>query len=76
MRRFFPGNSLLDMQQQPISGDIGSLMAKGPPETHIEPSNTFHDATAHDLDISLKGTIVPGVRSSLSLGVTEQQASY
>ena len=46
------------MQQQPISGDIGSLMAKGPPETHIEPSNTFHDATAHDLDISLKETIV------------------
>ena len=26
--------------------------------THIESSNTFHDAGAHDLDIFLKGNIV------------------
>ena len=33
-------------------------MVQGPPETHIEPSNTFRDAMDHGLDISLKGAIV------------------
>ena len=34
------------------------FMVYGPPETHIEPSITFHEAGAHDLDKLLKETIV------------------
>ena len=45
-------------------------------KTHIEPLDTFHDAGAHDLDILLKGTIVPWQEGPAEWGIEYLTSVY